>query len=383
MTIPASRDHSVLEVDLGAIAYNWNLARAAYTGTRLGAVVKNDAYGLGIAHIAPWLDELGCRDFWVATLEEGLDVRRHISGSGRQVFVLNGLGGLSVQEHESCGLIPVLSSRAEVLEASAQARRSGRALTVAVHLDTGLCGVGLDGRDVAELSVSPDSFNGLKLAAWVTQLARFDTPDQSGCPEQFGRFSAWTAVLPAAPCSIAATMSVFSPPQWHLDLARVGSGLYGVETDPKSLRGFQPAATLKAPILRVQNVPAGTAVGYGGRYRTARAARLASVAIGYGSGLPVSFSDGGKVHIGGHVAPVVGGVSMGLITADVSRIPEPLLSLDVPAEIYGRHHSVHQQALAIGVTPNALLVPTARLAGRRVYVHALRDVRPEAETLQS
>jgi alanine racemase len=107
------------------------------------------------------------------------------------------------------------------------------------------------------------------------------------------------------------------------------------------------------------------------------------VAIGYGSGLPVSFSDGGKVHIGGHVAPVVGGVSMGLITADVSRIPEPLLSLDVPAEIYGRHHSVHQQALAIGVTPNALLVPTARLAGRRVYVHALRDVRPEAETLQS
>ena len=382
MRISPSRDHSVLEVDLSAIAFNWAMARAAYTGTSLGAVVKNDAYGLGIAHIAPWLDQLGCRDFWVASFEEGLHVRGHILAAGRQVFVLNGLGGLGVQEHASCGLIPVLSSRAEVLEARAQARDIGRALTVAVHLDTGLCGVGLDGRDVAELSAAPDGFDGLKLAAWVTQLARFDTPDRSGCPEQFGRFSAWTAMLPAAPRSIAATMSVFSAPQWHLDLARVGSGLYGVETDPTLLRGFQPAVTLKAPILRVRNVPAGTAVGYGGRYRTAHASRLATLAIGYGSGLPVSFSEGGQVHIGGHVAPVVGGVSMGLITADVSHVPEPLLAPDVQAEIYGRHHSIHQQALAIGVTPNALLVPTARLAGRRVYVHALRDLQPEAKRLQ-
>ena len=103
--------------------------------------------------------------------------------------------------------------------------------------------------------------------------------------------------------------TIFSSVLPHLDHARVGSALYGVETAPANLQGFAPVATLRAPVLRVAEVAAGAEVGYGGVYRLPVSATLATLAIGYGHGLPIHLGDRGSVVLAGQTVPIVGGVS--------------------------------------------------------------------------
>ena len=295
-------DHPVLEVDLDAIALNWRAVERAYSGTRIGAVVKRNAYGLGIERIVPWLFQLGCADFWVATLDEGVALRALLGARRARIFVLHGLGGVTPLTHAEHGLIPVLADLGELALARRVAAVRAMPLAVAVHLDTGLTRLGLDAAQVSALCQDPTAFAGLDLQAWVTQLGRFQDPDAPECIEQRTRFFEWTAELPPAERSLSTSSCVFADVRWHLDHARVGSALYGVETAPANLQGFAPVATLRAPVLRVAEVAAGAEVGYG-------------------HGLPIHLGDRGSVVLAGQTVPIVGGVSMGMITADVSTLP--------------------------------------------------------------
>ena len=196
----------LLEVNLHAISANWRKARLAFSGEVLGAVVKSDAYGLGISRIAPWLEQLGCHQFWVSTLEEGVAVRGQARRADVQVFVLNGLGGSALKTFIEYDLIPVLVDRAEVWRARNEASCMGRVVPVAIHLDIGLTRVGLGAHDVAELAAVSDSFAGLAVKAWVGQLSQYETPRGMDCIGERARFLDWTESLPKAPLSMATTM---------------------------------------------------------------------------------------------------------------------------------------------------------------------------------
>ena len=366
MTAHHPADHPVLEVDLDAIALNWRAVERAYSGTRIGAVVKRNAYGLGIERIVPWLFQLGCADFWVATLDEGVALRALLGARRARIFVLHGLGGVTPLTHAEHGLIPVLADLGELALARRVAAVRAMPLAVAVHLDTGLTRLGLDAAQVSALCQDPTAFAGLDLQAWVTQLGRFQDPDAPECIEQRTRFFEWTAELPPAERSLSTSSCVFADVRWHLDHARVGSALYGVKTAPANLQGFAPVATLRAPVLRVAEVAAGAEVGYGGVYRLPVSATLATLAIGYGDGLPIHLGDRGSVVLAGQTVPIVGGVSMGMITADVSTLPPGSVQPGDFAEIYGPNQRIHELASALGMAPSALLVPTADRA-RRTY----------------
>jgi len=363
-------DHPLLEIDLSAIASNWQSARRAFRGVHLGAVLKNDAYGLGVRRIAPCLVEQGCRDFWVANFSEGVLLREILGSQTSRIYVLHGRGRGSFHLHARHGLIPVLGCLDDIVLASTEASRLGERYRVAIHLDTGLSRLGLDQSQVETLAEQPHYLDGLIVDAWVTQLARFDDPRSAACFEQRERFIRWTGSLPKADRSMAASTAVFTDSDWHFDHARIGSALFGVETAPGLLMNYQPTVTLTALVLRVQSVPSGTEVGYAGMYRTAAPATLATLAIGYGDGLPVSLANQGQVFIDGMAAPIIGGISMGLITVDVTRFEANQVRAGTRAEIYGRHQPVHLLAQSAGIAPNALLVPTASLA-TRVYHHAL------------
>lgn len=359
--LPAGR--ATLRVDLGAIARNWQAARRAFRGARLGAVLKYDAYGLGMREVAPVLASAGCGDFWLAHADEASALRAALGGHPARIFVLNGLGGQDPSDFAMQGLVPVLTHLGEVDAARACARRSGTDVAVAVHLDTGLTRVGLQEDDVAALAAEPARLAGLRIEAWVTQLGRFDDLTHPACREQRQRFDRWTHRLPHAERSLATSTGVFGDPDWHFDHGRVGSALYGVQAG-RAACPVEPAATLSAPVLRVAEVPAGAEVGYGSAFRTERRSRLATIAIGYGDGLPYARAHGACVHFGGRAAPLVGNVSMALVTADVTDLGGPAVRPGDTAELYGASQSVEALARALGVTTNALLVPSARLAHR-------------------
>lgn len=357
-----------LEVDLEALADNWQLVCSRFQGRRVGAVVKHDAYGLGMKQVIPTLVEQGCRSFWVDTLERGLEARSLVQDVNSQVLVLYGLLGQDIAELAANGLTPVLTGLHEVAKVRDAAYRDGKVYRVAVHLDTGLTRLGLTATDVAFLAENPQNTQGMCITDWVTQLSRFDAPGDPHCIRQRERFDQWLAQLPAARRCVSTSAGIFSDASIHFDHARVGSALYGLDTSADQSQGLRVVATLKAPVLSVITAPPQTSIGYGGLFRTNRASRIATIAAGYGDGIPISLAQGGLVSIHGRLAPVVGGVAMGLFNVDVTDLVDVPVAPGDGVEIYGKNRSIGDVAALAGLPQAAILVPTAIKAERSYKV---------------
>ena len=363
-----------LLIDRHALACNWETVRRACSTSRIGAVVKNDAYGLGVAHVVPWLWALGCRDYWVSTADEALAVRSCLPPEaplqGLTLWVLNGLGGCDPQDFHAHGLVPTLGGPHELAALAGYAARRGVRLPVAVHLDTGLTRLGFGEDELGALLPESALWQDAQPTLWLTHLGRFHDPSAPACLRQRERFQRWTGRLPRAPRSVATSSSAFAGMAWHFEHVRVGSALWGVPTSVRVEAPLRPVAQLEAPVLRVADVPAGTEVGYAGSYVTDRPRRIATVALGYGDGLPFGLVNRGHLFVAGRAAPIVGGVAMGMVGLDVSDHPQGAVRPGMWAEVYGAQQPLSALAAEAGVAPNVLLTLTARLAPQRYAVEA-------------
>lgn len=370
MTVAARADSPLMEIDLDRLAGNWQTVRDRYTGAALGAVVKCNAYGLGLEPVVATLSHRGCRQYWTLGYDEACRVRALAPAA--EVFVLTGLRGASARDCRTQRLIPVLNDLDEI----AQARRAG-ALTVAIALDTGLGRLGLRPEAVALLA--KQGLAPLRVRAWITQPASFSAPEGADGQNLHDRFLDLIAPLPRAARSLAISASVFTCPEHHLDMARVGSALYGVDTSPSLDLPLLPVASLRAPVLQVADLPAGADIGYDRQFRCPGPMRVATLGIGYAHGLPYALMSRGAVYFGPYRAPVVGGVSMGLIGVDVTGLPVDLAIPGRWAEIFGEHQRLETLAALAGLPANAMLIATATGCGRRY--HAARPDQPFASRL--
>ncbi len=370
MNATAHADSPVMDIDLARLAGNWRTVRGRYTGNDLGAVVKCNAYGLGLEPVVNTLSAQGCLQYWALGYDEACRVRALAPAA--EVFILNGLRGASARDCHIQRLIPVLNDLDEI----AQARRAG-ALTVAVALDTGLGRLGLRPEAVARLAAQ--DLSPLRVRAWITQPSSFSRPESPDRLNPHDRFLALIAPLPAASRSLAISASVFACPGHHLDMARVGSALYGVDTTPSRTLPLKPVASVHAPVLRVADLPAGAEIGYDQQFRCPAPMRIATLGIGYAHGLPYALMNRGAVYFGPHRAPIVGGISMGLTSVDVSGLPHRLTAPGQWAEVFGEQQRLETLADIAGLPANALLSATAAGCGRRY--HALHPEQPLASRL--
>ncbi|MDR0216034.1 MAG: alanine racemase [Comamonas sp.] len=365
----AAHDGPRLCIDLGALKHNWQAVSSICPGSRVGAVVKNDAYGLGVPNVVPPLWQWGCRNFWVATVDEALAVRACLpvdaSAAGLRILVLNGLAGLAAEDFTAHGLTPVLAGPHELAALAGYAARHGQRMPVALHLDTGLTRLGFGAAELAQLQSGSRLWDDAQVQLWVTHLGRFHDPEAPQCQRQHERFVQWTAQLPRAERSIATSSSVFAGPGWHFEQVRVGSALFGVPIGTQAAELLQPVASLRAPVLRVADVSEGTEVGYAGSYVTGGSRRIATVAMGYGHGLPFGLVNRGHLILAGRPAPIVGGVAMGMVGLDVSGYAPGEIQPGMWAEVYGRQQPLQTLAAAAGVAANVVLALSARLAPHR------------------
>ncbi|WP_043361106.1 alanine racemase [Belnapia sp. F-4-1] len=308
----------VLVIDLGAVAANWRQLAAAAPGA-VGAAVKADGYGLGAVPVARALLAAGCRHFFVAHLSEGVAVREAV-GPGPMVAVLNGFPpGIAGAE----GLVPVLNGLPDVAAWTAAARQAGRALPALLHVDTGMARLGLDAGELERVAEDHGLLAGLDLLYVMTHLACADAPAHRLNAEQARRFGAACARLPAVPRSFANSSGLFLGPDFASDLGRPGCALYGINPTPGRPNPMRQAARLEAPILQVREIPAGAAVGYGASWVASRPSRIATVAAGYADGYLRALSGRATGILAGRSVPLVGRVSMDLITFDVTDVPLP------------------------------------------------------------
>ncbi|MBU6497245.1 MAG: alanine racemase [Rhodospirillales bacterium] len=312
-------DPAVLEIDLAAIAANWRALAARHPGGAVAGVVKADAYGLGAAQVAPALHAAGCRHFFTAHLAEALAIRPLLPGA-----MLGVLNGLLPGDEALCaehGITPALGSLDEIARWTATAQAAGRRLPALLHVDTGMNRLGLDAAAIAALAADPRPLAGLELHYVMTHLVAAEIADDLHNAAQRARFAAACARLPAAPRSLANSSGIFLGPDFASDLARPGAALYGINPTPGMPNPMRPAVRLRARVLQTRMLAPGESVGYNATWGATRASRIAVVGVGYADGWLRSQSGRGHAVFDGAPAPLVGRVSMDLVTYDVTDLP--------------------------------------------------------------
>jgi len=307
----------VLEIDLAAIAANWRRLRdRVKPGTETAAVVKADAYGLGMGPVASALCAAGCGLFFVANLDEGLALRRILPDA--RIAILNGFALGTGREFARARLMPVLNDLGQIEAWRAKAMET-RAPAL-LHIDTGMSRLGLPPRELDRLVESPDLLSGVELAAILSHLACAD--DRASPKNRLQRRDFRMALkrLPHAAAGLSASSGIFLGRSYHFDLVRPGAALYGVNPLVGRANPMIQVVNLKAKILQVREIDRGGTVGYGAAHRMARAGRVATVGVGYADGWFRSASPRASAGIAGRRVPVIGRVSMDLVTIDVTGI---------------------------------------------------------------
>ena len=344
----AKRAGGLLHVDLDAAAWNYRrLCDALTPGTECAAVVKANGYGLGVDRVAPVFAAAGARSFFVATIDEGLALRRVLSDAGypeAAIYVLNGPLPGTEGELMAARVVPVLNSLGDLELWRAAGRAAGVRPAAALHIDTGMSRLGLPDDEVDRLAQDPSPLADVELSCYMTHLSSAPEPADPENAAQLERFDAALARLPAAPVSFANSAGIFLGKAYHRDLARPGVALYGVNPTPERENPMQRVVTLKARVLQVRQIDAQRGVGYGATFRAQGPTRIATIAAGYADGLLRHLSNSGYVTVGGRHAPVVGRVSMDSITVDVTALgPEAPVAGDF-VDVIGDGHD--QDALA-------------------------------------
>lgn len=313
---------ATLTIDLKAIAANWH-ALNRMSETETGAVVKADAYGLGAARVAPVLAAEGAREFFVAVAEEGVILRR-VLGPGPRINVFAGHMPGDADTIGSAMLTPMINSVDQMI---------GHVEALPGHpfglqLNSGMNRLGMD---PAEWSALRDIALAQGPKMIISHLACADESDHPMNPAQLEIFREMTAGLDV-PLSLGATGGVLLGDDYHFDLTRPGIGLYG----GLPFLDARPVVTLDLPVVQVRDVPEGGSVGYGCGWIADRPSQIATLSGGYADGLIRAMGQGATLTHNGQKLPVVGRVSMDLITVDVTDLAE----MPEHLQLIGPHQSV-------------------------------------------
>ena len=369
----ARRAGAILTIDLGAIAANWrglrDAGRADGRPIDCAAVLKADAYGTGAAMVGPRLAAEGCRQFFVAHLDEGIALRAVVPD--HPICVLNGLLPGTDGDFVEHRLTPALNHLGQLNAWRAAAQRFSRPLDAIIHIDTGMHRLGFSPDEAQALANERGRLRGLRLALLMSHLVASEEQANPVNGEQLSRFRNFLRTMPGAPASLANSSGIFLGPDYHFDLLRPGAALYGINPLPGEANPMLPVVALHARILQIRRIDALQTVGYGGAWRSARPSRIATIALGYADGYFRTLIHRTHVYLAGHRVPVIGRISMDLVTIDVTDVPEGESQLGATVEVLGRN--VTAEDLADHARTNAYEVMTA--LGRR-YARLYVD-RPE------
>lgn len=357
----------ILTIDLAALVSNWRLLKGQLQGADCGAALKADAYGIGASRAVVELARAGCREFFVALTDEGIELRRALDESNLEaaIHILGGpMAPQALIEHR---LTPVLNSLSDI-----EAWKSiGSELAADIHIDTGMSRLGLPPEELQILASDPGLLKGLNIAYAMSHLACAEDRETAMNDEQLQSFRQALKHFPDCKASLANSSGIFLGPQYHFDLARPGVSLYGVNPTPGLPNPMAQVIRLQGKILQIRDVDRPQSVGYGATHRVERKARIATVGVGYADGYLRSLSNCGFGYLGQHRVPLVGRVSMDLITFDVSDLPEGTAHPGALIDLIGPHNPIDDIAAAASIISYEILTALgSRL--HRVYKSAER-----------
>jgi alanine racemase len=309
-----------LEISLSALTANYQLLKSKLDGRICAAVVKANAYGLGMEGVSAHLASIGCKQFFVATLAEAIALRATLPDA--IIYVFQGILPNEEKEFLHHKLIPVLSSMEHIERWEKVAGEKNAVL----HVDTGMTRLGLTEGEALALAADKNRVAALGIRMVMSHLACANDGDIEKSNDQRNRFEkAFRAFGQPMAASLANSAGVFLSKDYHYDMARTGCALYGI-TPITGTNPMQHVATLSAPILQIRTLDRDETVGYGATHAAKKGNRIAICALGYADGMMRSLSNRGYAYVADVKVPFVGRVSMDMIALDVSSIPAAKLT---------------------------------------------------------
>jgi alanine racemase len=347
-----------LTVDLDAIADNWQTLTRRLFAVECGAVVKANAYGLGLEPVTARLVKAGCKTFFVADIAEARRARSRAPEAA--IYVLNGFSPDAAQAFAELNAQPVINSTMELAEWDAFVATQGWRGGAAIHIDTGMNRLGMPAEEAAALALRLQQENhGITLL--MSHLACAELQDHPLNANQIRLFRELRMLYHGVPASLANSAGIFIGDSAHFDLARPGAALYGINPTPNRANPMRNVLTLSGRVLQVRKVPQGESVGYGAAWNAKRASRVAVAALGYADGLLRAGSGldrkaGGSAIVARKRCPIVGYISMDLACIDVTDLPDNAVRRGDSAIFIGENLSIDDVAAAAGTIGYEVLV---------------------------
>jgi len=262
--------------------------------------------------------------------------------------VLGGVAQGSEVEFVTARLIPVLNDPGDVQRWSAACRATQKLMPSILHVDTGMARLGMTTIQAETLAQNSAAVEKLGIQFLMSHLACPDEPDHPKNHQQLNLFRSFRMLFPELKTSFANSSGLFLGRDYFGDLVRPGCALYGINPTPGKPNPMRPVVRLMARILQIRDVMTGDSVGYGATWQASKPSRIATIAIGYADGFFRSASNIGHIYIGSIALPLVGRVSMDLITADITALPADSVRSGDMVEIIGPNRDVDQVAQDAG-----------------------------------
>ena len=319
-------------VDLGALMANYRFLAERVAPAECAAVVKADAYGMGVARVAPALERAGCRSFFVATAEESIQLRELLPAA--HIYVLESLNRKAMARAVRSDIRPVLNSYEEVLAWQSVAEGKPDAFC-GIHIDTGMSRLGMDESDVSRLTSCIGDIGALNICYVMTHLACADDVNHEQNSEQLREFNRLRGLLGSFETSIGNSAGIFLGEPFHGDLARAGIAIFGCNPMSNPPNPMREVARVEGRILQIRPTLEPSSVGYGATAHVGPGSRLATVAFGYADGYPRSLGNKAHAIVSNRPVPVIGRVSMDSLVLDITKVPQEDVSVGDWATLIG------------------------------------------------
>ena len=300
-----------LTIDLNALVENYNFLKSQAPNAIPAAVVKNNAYGLGIENVVPVLVKEGCNHFFVALANEGEKVRKFAPEAN--IFVLQGVGEDSIEIVKKEKLTPVIATP-KMWQFWKQNKVEG--IRPVLNVETGLNRLGFRLKEIQNLSEEDKK----EFSYILSHLSCADEPYHFMNWHQIDAFDKISKYFPDIPLTLSASDGLFLGEKFQKDMVRLGAAMYGLNTAPDRQNRMKNVVYLKAPVLQIEDVFPGEYIGYGASYKVAKNMKVAIVSVGYADGLPRALAGRGRVFFEDQEIRMVGRLSMDNIMCDVTDI---------------------------------------------------------------
>lgn len=338
------RPNSTLEIDLNIIRDNYATLKQLSVA-EVGASVKANSYGLGVAQITETLISCGCTKFFVADIIEGIELRN--LNNSAEIFVLKGIEQGEEEYFLNSNLTAVINNLDQLELLNNFYKMQNQKANAILHVETGLNRLAMLEKEVAELQGNKDLYSHVNFEYIMSHLASSEEQDNSSNKSQLDKFKTYLKAFPNSKGSLVNSAGVFLDKEYHYDLVRPGAAIYGINLNEK-MSVFRNPLRLFSRLIQIKEVQLGESLGYNHTHSFEKNTIVGTIPIGYGDGIFRSLSNKGHLYINDFKVPIIGRVSMDLINLDLTNLPERFRSIGQEVDIICASQSADELAKVCG-----------------------------------